>query len=689
MAVKNFRSQRPRLLECGIFAKGTKLVIENHSSGGELIMPLDRGPLLDLLDGTHSLKEILSSLYSAAHSAHKSPLGLRSVFLTLQDLSEHGLLADFDPLGIDIQDTENYFDLEKQNFFQVFYKKILFKKMLFTRKSPPVFYAFASAIVLIATLFLLRFRLMGVAEPFLRFSETYSWSIPICFLLTSAMLTIKTALKSILIFLGTGCLYRLEFKLKWFAFYLSISDHGIFHSNKQSLIVTYHVATLFMYFFAAGIITILLPHLPHEGTVFPLAVLLTLFETHPYHRSDLSKIFSVFCGETQIRHLIPYLKRRSLVSLFIRPGKIAGERIYLIFSIVALTWITTTLTYSMKMLSQNLPILTSHWLQASFLDFMSRAILLFTMVLLTIYAASDIVMTVVDSLIRPLFSPLVFYIRGIFRSRTFPAKENQKAINALNDIVGFEKIDQEGKLFLIENSAVNYFRKKTKLINQGKIGQELFVLLNGSVNVIRRETTGLKVQVAQLHAPAVFGEVGVVLDTERTADVIATTDIEVLVVTKKIFSEMLQRTNNESDRKAIVDKFSLGHLLTTSALFSQLPSEALHMFANQGTLESHPVGQKILTEGDISKSFYLLLQGTVAVLKSGKKVASLNVGDFFGEIALIADVPRTATIQSESDCVVLRLDQDDFWNVLSSHPQVAMSLEAVAENRIEESKCSA
>jgi cAMP-dependent protein kinase regulator len=214
-------------------------------------------------------------------------------------------------------------------------------------------------------------------------------------------------------------------------------------------------------------------------------------------------------------------------------------------------------------------------------------------------------------------------------------------------------------------------------------------LCRGAVDVIRREPTGFKAKIATLQSPAVFGEIGVIRNVPRTADVVSRGEVEVIIVDKDVFDRMLREGSMELDRKRLLDKFTLSHYISSSPLFAQLPSEAVHIFSHQGAIESFNPGTMILKEGEISKSFYLLLEGTVDVEKDGGKVASLSSGDFFGEIALIADLPRTASVRTTEKCTCLRLDQDTFWEILAAHVHIAMSLETVAETRLEEIKCSA
>lgn len=697
MSVNQFRDQRPCLKDCKITSSGTRLIIESNLNGATVTFPLDRKAIVDRLDGKNTIKEILTALYSTDYSTvnavkQKNTLGLRTFFLTLQVLAENSMLSDFESIEQKSDLTPELFDLETNTFLKPFFKKMIAPKIEIQKSSPPVFFLLSCMIVFVAVLLPISrqfFNSFGTSEPPLRFFGNYAWSVPILYLLLSCMLSFKTILKSMLVLLATRHLYQFEIKVKWYAAYFSVSDHGIFHSDRRLVVFTYQIATALMYFFAAAILGILTAPAGIHNTLYTLAVILTLFDTHPYHRSDLTKTLSLFFGERQLRHMIPYLKRRSLLALFIPSGKIVDERFYLVYSTAALLWVSVALTVSLNTLAKNIPALSARWLEAGFSDFLSRTVLLFFLSVFAIYTLSDIVITISENFLRPIASPIYHAIFGKMHSRSRPASQVPAAEKALKDVIGFDKVSAEARKFLIENSTVSSIGPKVKFIRQGAVGNELFVLLSGSADVFRRDPSGLKTKVATLNAPSIFGEIGVILDVVRTADVISAESSEVLVIKKSVFEKMISNFDIEEDRQKLVEAFSLSHYLSNSKLFSQLPSETLHLFSHQGVIE-HPVANtNILNQGEITKSFYLLIDGNVAVIKNGITVADLAAGDFFGEIALIADLPRTATIRSITNCTLLRIDQDQFWNILTSHSEVAMSIEDIAEHRIEEAKCSA
>nr|MBK7069485.1 cyclic nucleotide-binding domain-containing protein [Deltaproteobacteria bacterium] len=99
-----------------------------------------------------------------------------------------------------------------------------------------------------------------------------------------------------------------------------------------------------------------------------------------------------------------------------------------------------------------------------------------------------------------------------------------------------------------------------------------------------------------------------------------------------------------------------------------------------------PPAKVVLTEGDPSSDFYLVDQGVVEVTTTtpdGAPVvlATLQHGAFFGEVALLKGLPRTATVTALTDVSVVRFDQADIEDVLSRNPGARRILEAMIEGR--------
>lgn len=95
-------------------------------------------------------------------------------------------------------------------------------------------------------------------------------------------------------------------------------------------------------------------------------------------------------------------------------------------------------------------------------------------------------------------------------------------------------------------------------------------------------------------------------------------------------------------------------------------------------------GEIIFRQGDVGHEMYFILKGKMAVIKSENKVVKvLSDGDFFGEIALFKNIPRTATVKSESYSDLYCLDKENFDFVMNQYPTFASKMEELANLRNE------
>lgn len=104
-------------------------------------------------------------------------------------------------------------------------------------------------------------------------------------------------------------------------------------------------------------------------------------------------------------------------------------------------------------------------------------------------------------------------------------------------------------------------------------------------------------------------------------------------------------------------------------------------------IKTYPAGSVLCREDAVEHTFYMILEGDFEVTKlinnSEKRLLkSLFAGDFFGEMALIHNAPRAATVTSLTNVVVLELDKDGFDRVLKRSPSVAMAMVAEISNRL-------
>ena len=121
-------------------------------------------------------------------------------------------------------------------------------------------------------------------------------------------------------------------------------------------------------------------------------------------------------------------------------------------------------------------------------------------------------------------------------------------------------------------------------------------------------------------------------------------------------------------------------LLKKVPLFSKLNKQGLQDVAHIADELDLPAGKEMATEGDRGREFFVLLNGEADVTKDGSRINTMQKGDFFGEIALVTKMPRTATVTATTDVDVLVITERDFDALLKKSPEIGRSIaEALAE----------
>jgi CRP-like cAMP-binding protein len=121
-------------------------------------------------------------------------------------------------------------------------------------------------------------------------------------------------------------------------------------------------------------------------------------------------------------------------------------------------------------------------------------------------------------------------------------------------------------------------------------------------------------------------------------------------------------------------------LIRKVPLFSRLSTKRLREVAALADEVDVPAGKVLAREGDRGREFFALLEGEVEVEQGGRLLRRMQKGEFFGEIALVTKMPRTATVTAISPARVLVITERDFGGLLKNTPEVGR---AVAEALVE------
>jgi CRP/FNR family transcriptional regulator, cyclic AMP receptor protein len=123
-------------------------------------------------------------------------------------------------------------------------------------------------------------------------------------------------------------------------------------------------------------------------------------------------------------------------------------------------------------------------------------------------------------------------------------------------------------------------------------------------------------------------------------------------------------------------------LLKTVPLFAGCTKSELKQLASSTDEVDLREGYVLMREGRPGREFFVLIDGKVSVTAKDKKLADMSGGDWFGEIALLTKVPRTATITATSDVRALVLTDRSFRRVVETMPSIALKVLASVGDRL-------
>ncbi|MDO8361756.1 MAG: cyclic nucleotide-binding domain-containing protein [Actinomycetota bacterium] len=122
--------------------------------------------------------------------------------------------------------------------------------------------------------------------------------------------------------------------------------------------------------------------------------------------------------------------------------------------------------------------------------------------------------------------------------------------------------------------------------------------------------------------------------------------------------------------------------LRNSAAFGGFTRKELERVASVGIEADLPAGTVLMHQGHTGHDAFIVLDGEVLVRRNGRRVATLGAGDIVGELALLDDGPRSATVECLSDCKLLLFTNREFTAVLDDVPALSRKLLASLANRL-------
>ena len=266
--------------------------------------------------------------------------------------------------------------------------------------------------------------------------------------------------------------------------------------------------------------------------------------------------------------------------------------------------------------------------------------------------------------------------------------QEAKPVHPFPQIPLFSELQNQELQSLVSQVRLKTLQKDEIICQEGEAGDSLMVISRGEVAIYKQISERQEMRVRSLKDGDFFGEFGFFTDHKRHATVKASTESEVLEISREGLHEIISA--HPRIHEVLYDLYKhrvLDLFLSVSPLFAPLSSlERDEVFKR---FRSIPVPQEtlIFSGGDPPRSLYLIKSGEVDIFirnPKGEKVtlSILKGGDFFGEIGPLFNKPRTASAKTTQPSELLELTKEDLEACLSRFPQIRETLKEITVKRL-------
>ncbi|MEC9267899.1 MAG: cyclic nucleotide-binding domain-containing protein [Pseudomonadota bacterium] len=238
---------------------------------------------------------------------------------------------------------------------------------------------------------------------------------------------------------------------------------------------------------------------------------------------------------------------------------------------------------------------------------------------------------------------------------------------------------------MIVESAVTAPKTGETVFERGDYSNSVFTIFQGSVRIHIDEKNPDNYVV--LEQGAFFGEMGLIAGRPRSATITSNSDDTILIETPRRTMLKLRASvpslRQTMDQEAVVRQIQ-------AYIASSLDRDSIRELAKSATLESYKKGQTLFEEGDEGDAIHLIRKGSVLVSKriAGREVALAYraAGNYVGEMALMSNMPRIASIKAAVDCETIKIDGEAFRKLMADHPALKAEVQDRYGERVVETE---
>merc|ERR1740121_1275160 len=203
-----------------------------------------------------------------------------------------------------------------------------------------------------------------------------------------------------------------------------------------------------------------------------------------------------------------------------------------------------------------------------------------------------------------------------------------------------------------------HVKEKERVIKQGDDGSFLCVIESGDFDCLIKFPEGEEKVVKTCVAGDVFGELALLYNCPRAASVESRGDSVCWKLDRDTFNYIVKEAAQKKRNR--YDAF-----LAKVPLLASMDSYERSQLADALRSEKIDSARTIVSQGEVGDKFYIIEEGSCFVMKGGVKVMDLGIGDYFGELALITNQPRAATVSTAGPAKLLSIDAGSFKRLLN------------------------
>ena len=245
----------------------------------------------------------------------------------------------------------------------------------------------------------------------------------------------------------------------------------------------------------------------------------------------------------------------------------------------------------------------------------------------------------------------------------FERSWRREATDLLLALPGFDDLTEAALDDLAHRMRLGTYAPGAPVFRQGDRPEAFYVVRSGEIAIEDLDPRTGEVRVLRtLGRGSSFGELGLLDMAARSATARATEETQLFEVGKSAFDRLLAAEIEAPHFAPSMQNFAELRALPT---FRHLPVDRLAEVLDHGEWRTFATGDVVVQQGEPGDAFYAIARGQAVVDVDGEFVRTLGQGDAFGEIALLNDSPRTATVTASSAMRVFRLDREGFDAVVA------------------------